>query len=163
LPLAQVVAVDISTQALAMAHDNVERHGLNKRITLVESDLFQRVPAGPYQLIVANPPYVPAGSLSGLPEEYQAEPGLGLVSGEDGLDAVLTILLDAPRFLGEDGVLICEVGESEQRLEAALPNLPFLWLEFQHGGSGVFVLTKQQLETAGASLAGLIRERQHVV
>jgi len=163
LPLAQVVAVDISPQALANARANVERHGLNKRVILVESDLFQHVPPGPYQLIVANPPYVPAASLSGLPEEYQAEPGLGLASGEDGLDAVLTILLDAPRFLGEDGVLICEVGESEQRLAAALPDLPFLWLEFQYGGSGVFVLTKQQLEAAGESLAGLIRERKHVV
>jgi len=76
---------------------------------------------------------------------------------------VLSILLDAPDFLGEDGVLVCEVGESEQRLAAALPGIPFLWLEFEHGGSGVFVLMKNQLEEARADLAVIIEERRDVV
>jgi len=163
LPQARIDAVDISREALAVAGSNVKRHGLEQRVTLIESDLFQSVPGRQYPLIVANPPYVPAGSMARLPREYRAEPGLGLASGEDGLDAALSILLDAPRFLGEDGVLICEVGESEERLAAVLPGIPFLWLEFQRGGSGVFVLTKKQLEEATVEVAGLIKERSHVV
>ena len=163
LPQARIDAVDISREALAVACSNVKRHGLEPRVTLIESDLFQSVPDRHYQLIVANPPYVPAGSIAGLPGEYRAEPGLGLASGVDGLDATLSILLDASRFLGEDGVLICEVGESEERLSAVLPGLPFLWLEFQRGGSGVFVLTKKQLEEAMDDVAGLIKERSDVV
>jgi ribosomal protein L3 glutamine methyltransferase len=162
LPGAHVDAADISPEALAVARRNVEFHRLEERVTLIESDLFQSIPAGHYDLIVANPPYVPAPSVKNLPAEYRAEPGLGLASGRDGLDAVLPILVDAPGFLGEDGVLVCEVGESEERLTAAMPRVPFLWLEFEHGGSGVFVLTKNQLEEARADLAALIGER-HVV
>lgn len=163
LPQAQIDAVDISRDALLVARRNLLRHHLEDRVTLIESDLFQSVPARTYSLIVANPPYVPSGAVSDLPGEYRAEPGLGLASGEDGLDAALSILLDAPRFLGEDGVLVCEVGESEERLAAVLPRMPFLWLEFQRGGSGVFVLTKSQLEEAGDELARLMKERSHVV
>jgi ribosomal protein L3 glutamine methyltransferase len=163
LPGAQVDAVDISAKALDVARRNVERHRLADRVTLIESDLFQSIPARRYDLIVANPPYVPEQTVGDLPAEYRAEPGLGLASGSDGLDAVLSILLDAPDFLGEDGVLVCEVGESEQRLAAALPGIPFLWLEFEHGGSGVFVLMKNQLEEARADLAVIIGERRDVV
>jgi ribosomal protein L3 glutamine methyltransferase len=162
LPAAQVDAADISVKALEVAQRNVDRHRLADRVNLIESDLFRSIPARPYDLIIANPPYVPATSMQGLPSEYRAEPGLGLVSGTDGLDAVLSILVDAPDFLGEDGILVCEVGESEERLASALPRVPFLWLEFEHGGSGVFVLTKGQLDEAGADLAGLIGERQDV-
>lgn len=163
LPGARVDAIDISPDALEVARANVERHGLEQRVTLIESDLFQSVPSGDYQLIVANPPYVPAGSVADLPAEYRAEPGMGLASGDDGLEATLSILLDAPRFLDQDGVLICEVGESEHRLSAMLPDVPFLWLEFLYGGSGVFVLTKTQLEEAADTLAGLIKERRNVL
>jgi ribosomal protein L3 glutamine methyltransferase len=163
LPQTRVDAVDISHEALAVARSNVERHGLEERVTLIESDLFQSVPARAYPLIVANPPYVPANSIAELPEEYRSEPGLGLASGEDGLDATLSILLDAPQFLGEDGVLVCEVGESDERLSSALPRVPFVWLEFLHGGSGVFVLTKKQLDEASDAVARLIKEREHVV
>jgi ribosomal protein L3 glutamine methyltransferase len=162
LPVAHVDAADISGKALEVAQRNVDRHRLAGRVTLMESDLFRSIPAQRYDLIIANPPYVPATSMQGLPAEYRAEPSLGLVSGTDGLDAVLSILVDAPGFLGEDGILVCEVGESEERLASALPRVPFLWLEFEHGGSGVFVLTKGQLEEAGADLAGLIGERQDV-
>ena len=163
LPGAQVDAADISAKALDVARRNVERHQLADRVTLIESDLFQSIPARRYDLIVANPPYVPVQTVGDLPAEYRAEPGLGLASGSDGLDAVLSILLDAPDFLGEDGVLVCEVGESEQRLAAALPGIPFLWLEFEHGGSGVFVLTKDQLKEARADLAVIIGEGRDVV
>jgi len=163
LPGARVDAADISEPALEVARRNVERHGLGERVKLISSDLFQSVPAQRYDLILANPPYVPAHSMTGLPAEYRAEPGLGLASGDDGLDAVLSILLDAPGYLRDDGVLICEVGESEERLAAALPQIPFLWLEFEHGGSGVFVLTREQLQSAGQEVAGLIRKRENVV
>ena len=163
LPGAHVDAADISAKALEVARRNVARHRLVDRVALIESDLFESIPPCRYDLIVANPPYVPAQAMENLPAEYRAEPGLGLASGGDGLDAVLSILLDAPGFLGEDGVLVCEVGESEQRLAAALPGVPFLWLEFEHGGSGVFVLTKEQLQEAGADLAALIGERRNVV
>jgi ribosomal protein L3 glutamine methyltransferase len=163
LPAARVDAADISPGALEVAGRNVRRHGLEDRVRLIESDLFQSIPNCRYDLIVANPPYVPAGSVMELPAEYRGEPRLGLVSGADGLDAVLLILLDAPGFLGEDGVLVCEVGESQERLAAALPRMPFLWMEFEHGGSGVFVLTKEQLEAAGSELAELIGERSNVV
>jgi ribosomal protein L3 glutamine methyltransferase len=163
MPGARVDAADISTAALDIARRNIERHDLQSRVNLLQSDLFGAIPLVKYELIVSNPPYVPSGSISGLPAEYCAEPGLGLVSGEDGLDAVLTILLDAPGFLGEDGVLVCEVGESEQRLAEALPSLPFIWLEFAHGGSGVFVLNRKQLQEASDELTALIRKRSHVV
>ncbi len=163
LPDARVDAADISERALGVARRNVERYGLADRIKLLRSDLFRSIPPCRCDLIVANPPYVPEQAVEDLPAEYRAEPGLGLVSGRDGLDATLSILLDAPRFLGEDGVLVCEVGESQERLAAALPGLPFVWLEFEHGGSGVFVLRKRQLEEARGDLEALIGERRHVV
>jgi ribosomal protein L3 glutamine methyltransferase len=163
LPGLRVDAADISQEALEVAQSNIDRYHLSDRVTLIESDLFSAIPDRVYSLIVANPPYVPTRSLSGLPQEYRSEPDLGLVSGEDGLDAVLSILLDAPRFLGEDGVLVCEVGESEDRLALALPSVPFLWLEFSQGGSGVFVLTRGQLEEASENVARLIKDRENVV
>ena len=162
MPWVQVDATDISPAALAVAARNVERHALSKRITLLESDLFQSVPAGRYDLIVANPPYIPGGALEELPREYRCEPALGLVSGADGLDAVLEILAEAPHYLAPDGILVCEVGESEQRLDSALPAVPFLWLEFERGGSGVFVLNHEQLEAAQPAVRALTRTRRHV-
>jgi ribosomal protein L3 glutamine methyltransferase len=159
----QVDAVDISARALDVAGRNVRRHGVSDRVALMQSDLFQSVAERRYDLIIANPPYVPAAAMKELPAEYRTEPELGLASGADGLDATLSILVDASAFLGEDGVLICEVGESAQALSAALPRVPFVWLEFEHGGSGVFVLTRAQLEAAGPDLAELIGDRKNVV
>lgn len=163
LPGLQVDAADISAAALEIAARNVARHGVGERVHLYRSDLFKSLPALRYDLITANPPYVPAGEVSGLPEEYRAEPALALASGSDGLDATLSLLLDAPDFLGDDGVLICEVGASEEALTQALPQVPFLWLEFESGGSGVFVLTREQLLNAHAALAALLEERKDVV
>jgi ribosomal protein L3 glutamine methyltransferase len=162
LPQVKVDAADISEEALELAARNVRAHGMQKRVRLLRSDLFQSVPPCRYDLIVANPPYVPAGEIDRLPREYRAEPRLGLASGCDGLDAVLAILVDAPRFLGEDGVLVCEVGESEQRLAGALPGVPFFWLEFEHGGSGVFVLNRCELLEARSELVELMDNRTHV-
>lgn len=162
LPQARVDAADISARALVIANRNIQRHGLEGRVQLYESDLFESLPACRYDLIVANPPYVPTASLETLAPEYRNEPGLGLVSGIDGLDATLSIMVDAPDYLGEDGVLFCEVGESEQRLAAALPQTPFLWLEFEHGGTGVFVMTRQELLQSAGPVKALIRKRKHV-
>ena len=162
LPDVDVTASDISAAALAVAARNVRRHGVGDRVELVRSDLFRELAGRRFDLVVANPPYVPAAGVADLPAEYRAEPGLGLASGADGLDAVLQILLDAPRHLGEDGVLICEVGESEQRLAERLPQVPFLWLEFEHGGSGVFLLTRAQLAAAAPAVTAELEKRKHV-
>jgi ribosomal protein L3 glutamine methyltransferase len=163
LPGARVDAADISPAALAVARQNVHRHQLESRVQLIESDLFRSIPRFSYDLIVTNPPYVPEAALGELPAEYRNEPGLGLRSGRDGLDATLAIMLDAPDFLREYGVLICEVGESEARLAEALPRVPFLWLEFSGGGSGVFLLDRSQLLDARSALLRLMEERNHVV
>ncbi len=145
-----------------VAARNVSRHAVGGRVNLIQSDLFHSLPACRYDLIVANPPYVPVESIDALPGEYRAEPVLGLVSGSDGLNATLTILVDAARFLSENGVLVCEVGESEERLLALLPELPFLWLDFSRGGSGVFILTRVELEQAHSLLAAVLEERKNV-
>lgn len=163
LPEATVDAADISAAALEVAGRNVRRYGLEQRVSLLRSDLFGEVPPCAYDLIVANPPYVPRRRLAGLPREYRSEPAVGLTSGEDGLDAALAILQCAPSFLAGDGILICEVGESEDNLAGLLPGLPFLWLEFAHGGAGVFVLTRAQLEKSRAEVEAVIEDRKNVV
>lgn len=163
LPDATVDAVDISTAALEVAARNVRRHGLEQRVSLLRSDLFEDLPPVAYDLIVANPPYVARRRLKELPPEYRSEPAEGLLSGEDGLDAALRILQCAPSFLGRDGILICEVGESEGGLAAVLPGVPFLWLEFAHGGTGVFLLTRAQLEESRARVTAVIEDRTNVV
>jgi len=163
LPGASVDAVDISSAALEIAALNARRHGVEERVRLLRSDLFEQVPPCAYDLIVANPPYVPREQLAGLAREYRCEPALGLLSGDDGLDAALEILRRAPSFLARDGILICEVGESEDRLVALLPGVPFLWLEFARGGSGVFLLNREQLEATRVDVMAVIEDRKHVV
>lgn len=163
LPEATVDAVDISPAALEVAARNVRRHGLDRRVRLIRSDLFAAVPRVAYDLIVANPPYVPRGQIGDLPPEYHHEPALALVAGDDGLDAALTILQSAPNFLAGNGILICEVGESESALAELLPDVPFLWLEFARGGSGVFLLSRSQLEAAASRISTVIEDRGHVV
>lgn len=145
-PDAEVDAVELSAEALEVAAINVERHRLDERVSLYRSDLFEALPVqARYQLIVSNPPYVDARDMSGLPPEYRAEPRLALAAGEDGLDIVRRILRDAPRYLADDGVLAVEVGNSAPALEAAFPELPFVWLEFEHGEGEVFLLTAAEL------------------
>ena len=146
-PGARVDAVDISGDALAVAAVNVEKHAVGDRVSLIQSDFFADVPPARYQLIVANPPYVDRDDMAGRSEEYRHEPELGLASGDDGLDATRVILKQASRFLDDDGILVCEVGNSRPALEDAFPRTPFTWLEFEHGGEGVFLLTKTDLET----------------
>ncbi|MEJ8566831.1 50S ribosomal protein L3 N(5)-glutamine methyltransferase [Elongatibacter sediminis] len=162
LPGLRVDASDISAAALEVARRNVQRHGVADRVELIRSDLFAGLAGRRYDLIVTNPPYVPAASLPDLPGEYRAEPALGLESGDDGLDACLRIMLQSPSHLEETGILVCEVGESDERLEHLLPEVPFLWLEFSHGGGGVFVLDRVQLEQARPAIERCTRMRGHV-
>ncbi len=144
-PSARVDAVDISADALAVARRNVAGHGLGERVRLLQGDFFGPLAGEQYDLIVANPPYVDAEALETMPEEFRHEPRLGLAAGDDGLASVRSILHHAPAHLAPGGVLVVEVGESQAALEAARPDLPFVWLEFELGGSGVFLLTAADL------------------
>ncbi len=143
-PAAEIDAADISLDALEVAAINVERYGLEERIKLIHTDLFEGLD-GAYDLIVSNPPYVDAESVADLPEEYLCEPEIALGSGEDGLDAVRRILDQAAALLNPRGVLLVEIGHNRDVLEAAFPELPFVWLETSGGDGFVFLLTREQL------------------
>jgi ribosomal protein L3 glutamine methyltransferase len=140
----QVDGVDISPEALTLAEENRTRlHADNVR--LLRSDLFSAVRGERYELIVTNPPYVTDDETDALPREYSHEPQLGLRAGHDGLDLALRILRDAPDHLGDQGLLICEVGEAERALVALLPEIPFAWIEFKVGQMGVFAIERDDL------------------
>ena len=145
-PKTRVDAVDISSDALEVASINIDRHNLKKRISLIESDFFLGLKGKKYDLILSNPPYVNQHDIVTMPDEYHCEPKIGLEAGDNGLYSVHKILNDVSRFLTNDGILICEVGNSQKALEDAYPNLPFIWIEFSDGGSGVFLLRKCDLE-----------------
>ncbi len=150
-PEAEVQLSDISFDALAVAEENIQQHGLEERVFAIQSDLFSNLAGQKFDLIVSNPPYVDADDLATMPDEYHAEPEIGLASGEDGLDFTRRLLREASDYLMDDGVLIVEVGNSWVALEAAYPELPFSWIEFKRGGHGVFMLTRQDLMTARES------------
>lgn len=144
-PNAQVDAADISADALDVAARNVSDYGLGERIALIASDLFAGVAGRRYDLIVSNPPYVTAESMRGLPAEYRHEPALALASGEDGLDAVRSILADAHAHLAPDGLLAVEVGGNRAIVEGAYSHLAFTWIESKNGEDAVFLLQREQL------------------
>jgi ribosomal protein L3 glutamine methyltransferase len=144
-PKAKVDAADLSPDALAVTRKNIERHSVQQRVRAVQSDVFAGLQDERYDVIVSNPPYVGDEELAGLPEEYRREPVMGLHGGRDGLDIVHRILDQAAAHLQPQGILIVEVGNSEEALVAALPRMPFTWLEFERGGGGVFLLTREQL------------------
>ena len=143
-PYWDVDAVDLSPDALALARENIERLD-TVNVRLIESDLFASLKGEVYDLIVTNPPYVTHAETDALPKEYSHEPQMGLRAGDDGLDLALEILRDAPGHLSENGLLICEVGESEQHLIRLLPELPFAWVEFKVGQMGIFVLEREDI------------------
>jgi ribosomal protein L3 glutamine methyltransferase len=139
-----VDGVDISDDALALSAENKARlHADNARF--LKSDLFCGLSGEHYDLIVTNPPYVTNAETDALPKEYSFEPELGLRAGDDGLDLVLKILRDAPLHLSQDGLLICEVGESERALVALLPDVEFAWIEFKVGQMGIFAVECSEL------------------
>lgn len=145
-PDAQVDAVDISSDALDVAFINRKQHELEDRLTLIESNCFSNIPFAPYDIIVSNPPYVGFDEMQTLPKEYLHEPPLALEAKQNGLAIVENILQHAHQYLSEHGILVVEVGNSEEALIQAYPHVPFTWLDFEHGGHGVFILTHQQIK-----------------
>lgn len=143
-PDIKVDATDLSEAALAVAAENVARHGLAGRVELLRADLFASPPRH-YRVIVSNPPYVPAGELAHLPPEYRYEPAAALAAGPAGIDVAARLIEGAAEHLTPDGALIVEVGQAAEALTAAYPRLPFTWLALERGGEGVFVLTAEQL------------------
>lgn len=141
---ASVDASDISDDALAVCERNIAEHRLQHQVRAVRSDGFEQLPDR-YDLIISNPPYVDAGEMAALPEEYRHEPELALASGDDGLDFTRRLLREAADHLNEDGILIVEVGASDEQVMAAWPEVPFFWFEFERGGHGVFMLERRQL------------------
>lgn len=144
-PRARVDAVDISAEALEVARRNVRRHRLTRRVRLIESDHYDALEAETYDIIVSNPPYVGARELKGLPAEYRHEPRLALAAGSSGLDSIRVILGGAKERLRPKGLLVVEAGNTQTAVERAFRQLPFMWLSFERGGGGVFLLTAEQL------------------
>jgi len=149
-PEVEVVGADLSTDALAVARINLDKHALANRITLIESDGLAACP-GPYDLILCNPPYVNAQSMGALPAEYRAEPELALAGGTDGMDFVRGLLRDAPSRLSPHGVLVLEVGNERAFFEAAFPALQVVWLSTSAGDDQVLLLTTESLQALAAS------------
>ena len=143
-PDVQVTGADLSADALAVARINVDQHGLQERVQLVQSDGMANA-RGPWDLILCNPPYVNAQSMASLPLEYQAEPVLALAGGEDGMDFVRGLILELPQRLSEDGVLVLEIGNERAFFEAAFPGLPVFWMDTSAGDDQVLLLTREAL------------------
>ena len=142
---AEVDAVDTSSDALAVARSNVADYGLEDRLALHQSDLFDQLPERTYDVIISNPPYVNAGSMSELPAEYRREPELALAGGDDGMTLVARILRDAPRYLKPEGILVLEIGHERPFFEAAFPQLEPVWLATEATEDHILLLTREQL------------------
>ncbi len=148
-PNARVDAVDISPSALEVAKINVERFGLEENVTLIQSDLFTGLAGKKYDIIISNPPYVSKAEYDALPPEYAKEPEQSLLCGDDGLDVVRRILAKAADHLTATGILVVEVGFSQEIVEAEFAGVPFTWLQFENGGEGVFLLNAEELREYG--------------
>lgn len=141
----EVDLADLSPKALAVARRNVARHALGNQVRVIRSDVFDGLVNEVYDLIVANPPYVPDAEWKTLAAEYRHEPKMALAAGADGMNIVAKILQDAARHLTNEGWLVCEVGGSVAEFEARWPDLPVTWVEFEHGGDGVFIISRADL------------------
>ena len=155
----QVDIADISTDALSLARENLDMHGLEAQVEVLQSDLFDGLAGRRYDLIVSNPPYVSEDECAALPGEYEHEPRLGLAAGDDGLDICLRILAHAADHLADDGLLVVEVGNSEHALCALLPQVPFVWIEFSTGPMGVFALERRDLDEHADAIAAALVQR----
>ena len=144
-PDADVDAVDLSSDALAVAQRNVSDYGLAGRINLIRSDLFANLSEKSYDIIISNPPYVTTMAMDALPAEYRHEPAMALAGGVDGMDAVRVILREAPRYLNPDGLLVVEVGHNREAAESAFPRLPFTWLDTDSAVDAVFALRREEI------------------
>lgn len=144
-PHVKVDAIDLQQDALDVAKINVERYQLEDRVSLYRGDIYEGLPQTKYDIILSNPPYVSTQEMTGLAQEYRHEPVTGLVAGDDGLDCVRKILHGAVDRLNPNGILIVEVGNSQAAVEQAWPEVPFVWLEFEYGGEGVFMLEANQV------------------
>ncbi len=145
LPRAEVDATDVSPKALALARSNVRRHRLGRRVRVLRSDVYGALRGRRYDIIVSNPPYVPADEMRRLPPEYHAEPRLGLHASRHGLAIIERILAGARRHLEPQGILVVEAGDTERAVRRRWPSLAFTWLEFLQGGGGVFLLNASEL------------------
>lgn len=145
LPEAYIDAADISSAALDVARINIARHDVGNRVNAIESDLFTQLSGKKYDVIISNPPYVDHADMMALPEEFRHEPALALAAGESGLDIVARILEEADKHLKPRGIIIIEVGNSQAAMPERFPTLPLLWLEFERGEDGVFLLTCEEL------------------
>ena len=144
-PQAHVDAIEFDSGALRLLKRNIARHRVGKRMRAIQSDLFGKLKNERYDLIVSNPPYVPTARWRAMPAEYAHEPKLALEAGRDGMDLVRRIVRESPRFLDEQGTLVCEVGGSVPEFDLRFPDLPVIWPEFEHGGDGVFVISRKEL------------------
>lgn len=144
-PRTRVDATDLSSDALEVARKNIELHDMQKRVRLIQSDVFEALKGERYDIILSNPPYVDQEDMNAMPAEYHHEPKMALEAGEEGLLIAHQILFQAKSHLNPGGILVMEVGNSEVALNEAYPKLPFVWLDFEYGGSGVFLLREQDL------------------
>jgi len=145
-PDAQVSASDLSADAIEVATKNCKKHGFEQTLSLYESDLFENIPAQKFDLIVSNPPYVDAQDMADLTDEFKAEPEMGLAAGQDGLEIVDRMLIQAVDYLSDHGLLVVEVGNSQQAMMEKYSDLPLSWIEFENGGGGVFCITAEELK-----------------
>ncbi|MBK4775489.1 50S ribosomal protein L3 N(5)-glutamine methyltransferase [Candidatus Pantoea edessiphila] len=147
-PQAKIDAVDISTDALDVARQNITEHHFINNVNLIQSDLFSKLSNIKYDLIITNPPYVSIEEINTLPNEYHYEPKIGLAAGIDGLKIIRRILAGASNYLNDNGIIICEVGDNMIQIIEQYSDIPFNWLKFDNGGEGVFMITRKQLINA---------------
>lgn len=144
-PNAHIDAIDLSSDALDVARENVADYELEERVRLIQSDVFDAISNERYDLILSNPPYVTEESMHALPDEYLREPHMALAGGDDGLDVVRRILAEAKQHLTDNGILVVEVGHNRDIVEAAYPKLEFVWLTNASEEEKVFLLRADQL------------------